>query len=96
MENKNQDQNFTLNIIDNYVKEISSNWVSIFLNAFLMIIFGVIFLAWPQKAVIFMAYLIGLMAILGGILMLSLSFKVKSIEKKYQKIKEELKSKIND
>lgn len=96
MEKKTQEENFIISIIDSYVKEISDNWKSIFSIGFLMVIFGVVFLVWPEKAIVFIAYLIGVMAIIAGFWILSLAFRVKNIENKYKKIKDGLKSKFFD
>lgn len=95
MQEKQQDI-FIISVVDNYIKEISANWKSIFAIGFLAILFGLIFLIWPETAMVFIAYLIGLMAIIAGVWAISLSFKVKNIETKYKKIKDGLKSKFFD
>jgi uncharacterized membrane protein HdeD (DUF308 family) len=94
-ENKKQN-NFIIGIIDTYVKEISGNWVNIFMISLLVVAVGLIFLVWPEQALVFIAYIIGLMSIIIGVWIMGLAFKVKSIEKKYQNIKENLKTKFFD
>ncbi|MFA5013242.1 MAG: DUF308 domain-containing protein [Candidatus Paceibacterota bacterium] len=88
------EQNFVVNIIDNYVRQISGNWWTFFVTGFLFILFGLIFLIWPEKAVVFIAYVIGLFAIIVGIWNIGAAMKIKKIEKNYQKMKENLKSKF--
>jgi uncharacterized membrane protein HdeD (DUF308 family) len=63
-------------------------------TGFLFILFGLIFLIWPEKAVVFIAYVIGLFAIIIGIWNIGAAMKIKRIEKNYQKMKENLKSKF--
>ncbi|MFA5080618.1 MAG: DUF308 domain-containing protein [Candidatus Paceibacterota bacterium] len=85
-----EDKNFAMSILDNYVKQISSNWWDIFITGLLFFIFGLIFIIWPEEAVKFIAYIVGIMAILAGVSIMYNSFKVKNIEKKYKKMKENL------
>lgn len=93
MQNKSEG-NFIISIVDNYVKQISSNWWDIFITGLLIFIFGSIFIFWPSESIIFIAYIIGVMAlILGGWIMYN-SIKVKNIEKNYQKMKENIKDKF--
>lgn len=90
----NQEENFVIGIVDNYVKELSSNWWDIFVTGLLLLVFGLIFIVWPQQSMIFIAYLIGVMAGVVGAIIMYNSFKVKNIEKNYQKMKKEMKSKF--
>jgi uncharacterized membrane protein HdeD (DUF308 family) len=90
----NQEENFVISIVDNYVKELSSNWWDIFVTGLLLFVFGLIFILWPQQSMIFIAYLIGVMAGAVGVIIMYNSFKVKNIEKNYQKMKKEMKSKF--
>jgi uncharacterized membrane protein HdeD (DUF308 family) len=87
-------ENFVISIVDNYVKEISSNWWDIFITGLLTAVFGIIFIVWPQQSIIFLAYLIGAMALFVGIMIIYNSFKVKNIERNYMKMKENIKSKF--
>jgi uncharacterized membrane protein HdeD (DUF308 family) len=96
MEKKNQEDNFIISIVDGYVKEISGHWASVFTIGLLIVVFGLIFLVWPEKALVFIAYIIGLSALIIGIWVLGLSMKIKRIEKKYHEMKENLKSKFFD
>ncbi|MDD4409584.1 MAG: DUF308 domain-containing protein [Candidatus Pacebacteria bacterium] len=90
----NLGENFVISIADNYVKQISSNWWDIFVTGALLFIFGAIFVIWPQQSITFIAYLIGVMAIVIGIVIMYNSFKVKNIEKNYMKMKENIKNKF--
>jgi len=92
MENKN----FAMPIIDNYIKQISSNWWDIFVTGLLFFIFGLIFIIWPEEAVRFIAYILGLMALIVGGWIMYNSFKVKNIEKNYNKMKQNLVGKFFD
>ena len=92
MENKN----FAVSILDNYVKQISSSWWDIFITGLLFFIFGIIFIIWPAEAVRFIAYIIGIMAIVAGVSIMYNSFKVKNIEKNYKKMKKGLFGKFFD
>ncbi|MDD5639996.1 MAG: DUF308 domain-containing protein [Candidatus Pacebacteria bacterium] len=91
-----EDKNFAMSILDNYVKQISSNWWDIFITGLLFFIFGLIFIIWPEEAAKFIVYIIGIMAILAGVSIMYNSFKVKNIEKKYKKMKENLLGKFFD
>jgi uncharacterized membrane protein HdeD (DUF308 family) len=92
MENKSKF--FVINIVDNYVREVSGNWWLVFLNGLIAILLGVSFIIWPVEALKIFAYFIGIIIILFGLQYIRLSFKVKGIEKKYEKVKENIKSKF--
>lgn len=92
MDKKNEDT-FIVGIVDNYVKEISGHWSNVFVMGVLIIVFGIIFLVWPEKAIVFIAYLIGLGALVVGIWMLQMSMKIKRIERTIE-MKENLRSKF--
>lgn len=92
MENKSRF--FIINVIDNYVKEVSGNWWLVFLNGLVAIILGLFFLIWPVEALKIFAYVIGIIIILFGLQYIRLSFKVKGIKKNYEKVKENIKSKF--
>ncbi|MCK9578114.1 DUF308 domain-containing protein [bacterium] len=92
MENKN----FVVPILDNYVKQISSNWWDIFVTGFLFFLFGLVFIIWPEEAGRFIVYILGIMALLVGSSIMYNSFKVKNIEKNYKKMKENLIGKFFD
>lgn len=92
MENKSKF--FIINIIDNYVKQISGNWWILFLNGIVAIALGISFIVYPVEALKILAYFIGFVIILFGLGYIKNSFKVKRIEKHYEKIKEDIKSKF--
>ena len=92
MENKSRF--FIINIIDNYVKEVSGNWWLVFLNGLVAIALGLSFIIWPVEALKIFAYFIGVLVILFGFQYIRLSFKVKNIKKNYEKVKEDIKSKF--
>ncbi|MDD5568911.1 MAG: DUF308 domain-containing protein [Candidatus Pacebacteria bacterium] len=92
MAQENKEQNFVINIVDSYVKDISGNWWTFFVTGLLFIVFGIIFLIWPEKTLIFIAYTIGLMAILVGFWNINAAMKVKRIEKRYEDMKKNFKS----
>ncbi|MCK9393843.1 MAG: DUF308 domain-containing protein [Candidatus Paceibacterota bacterium] len=91
-----ESKNFAMSILDNYVKKISSSWWDIFITGLLFFIFGLIFIIWPEEAVMFIAYIVGIVAILVGVSIMYNSFKVKNIEKNYKKMKEDLLGKFFD
>jgi uncharacterized membrane protein HdeD (DUF308 family) len=93
MQNK-KEENFVISIVDNYVKQLSSNWWDIFITGLLIFIFGLIFIFWPKESIVFIAYLIGVLAIILGSWIICNSIKVKNIEKNYQKMKEDIKGKF--
>jgi uncharacterized membrane protein HdeD (DUF308 family) len=92
MENKSRF--FIVNVIDNYVKELSGNWWILFLTGVFAITLGVSFIVYPIEALKIFAYFIGLIIILFGLGYIKNSFKVKRIKKNYEKIKEDIKSKF--
>ena len=92
MENKSRF--FIINVIDNYVKELSGNWWILFLTGVFAIALGASFIVYPIEALKIFAYFIGLIIILFGLGYIKNSFKVKRIEKNYEKIKEDIKSKF--
>lgn len=92
MENKSRF--FIINVIDNYVKELSGNWWILFLTGVFAIALGVSFIVYPIEALKIFAYFIGLIVILFGLGYIKNSFKVKRIKKNYEKIKEDIKSKF--
>jgi uncharacterized membrane protein HdeD (DUF308 family) len=92
MENKSRF--FVINIIDNYINEVSGNWWLVFLNGLVAIALGASFIAWPVEALKIFAYFIGIIIILFGLQYIKLSFKVKGIKKNYEQVKEDIKSKF--
>lgn len=88
-------QNFIITIIDKYVKSLSSNWWIVFLTGLAAILLGFAFIVYPKEALTVFSYLMGLLIILIGLGYLFSSFRVKKIEKKYEKLKEDIKSKFN-
>ncbi|HNY35918.1 MAG TPA: DUF308 domain-containing protein [Candidatus Pacearchaeota archaeon] len=85
---------FVINIVDNYIKEVSGNWWLVFLNGLVAIALGLSFMAWPEEALKIFAYFIGAIIILFGLQYIRLSFKVKGIKNKYEKVKQDIKSKF--
>lgn len=92
MENKSRF--FIVNVVDNYVKEVSGNWWILFITGLVAIALGVSFIVYPVDALKIFAYFIGVIIILFGLGYIKNSFKVKRIEKHYEKIKEDIKSKF--
>jgi uncharacterized membrane protein HdeD (DUF308 family) len=92
MENKSKF--FVINIMDRYIKEVSGNWWLVFLNGLVAIALGLSFIVWPVEALKIFAYFIGIIVILFGLQYMRLSFKIKGIEKNYEKAKENIKSKF--
>jgi len=92
MENKSRF--FIINVVDNYVKEVSGNWWILFLNGIVAIILGVSFIVYPVEALKIFAYFIGIIIILFGLEYIKNSFRVKRLGKKYEKLKEDIKSKF--
>jgi len=84
-----------IGIIDRYVKEVSGNWWIIFLTGVLAILLGLCFIIYPEEALIIFSYFFGIVVIFIGIFYIKNSFKVKSIEGKYERIKEKIKSNIS-
>jgi uncharacterized membrane protein HdeD (DUF308 family) len=91
---ENNSRFFIINIIDNYVKEISDNWWLVFLNGLVVIALGLSFIMWPEEALKIFAYFFGAIIVLFGLQYIRLSFKIKGIKKNYDKIKENIKSKF--
>jgi uncharacterized membrane protein HdeD (DUF308 family) len=87
---------FVISIIDNYVKDISGNWVNVFFIGLLFIVFGLVFFIWPDKTLIFVAYLLGAMTVFIGMGILRMALKVKRIERNYQNIKKKIENKFFD
>ncbi|MDD4531431.1 MAG: DUF308 domain-containing protein [Candidatus Pacebacteria bacterium] len=92
MENKSRF--FIINVVDNYVKEVSGNWWILFLNGIVAIILGVSFIVYPVEALKIFAYFMGIIIILFGLEYIKNSFRVKRLGKKYEKLKEDIKSKF--
>lgn len=91
---KNKSSFFVVNIIDNYVHEVSGNWWIVFLTGVVAIALGASFIIYPVEALKIFAYFIGAVIILFGLEYIKNSFRVKRIEKNYEKIKEDIKSKF--
>lgn len=92
MENKSRF--FVINILDKYIKEVSGNWWLVFLNGLVAIALGLSFIIWPVEALKIFAYFIGIVIVLFGFQYIKWSFKVKGINKKYEEVKENIKSKF--
>jgi|WetSurMetagenome_2_1015567.scaffolds.fasta_scaffold127771_2 uncharacterized membrane protein HdeD (DUF308 family) len=92
MENKSRF--FIISVIDNYVKEVSGNWWILFMTGIVAIVLGVSFIVYPVEALKIFAYFVGIVIIIFGLEYIKNSFRVKRIEKNYQKVKENIKSKF--
>jgi len=90
MENKSRF--FVINVLDNYISEISGNWWLVFINGLIAIALGLCFIIWPVEALKIFAWVIGVVIVLFGLQYINLSFKVKRIKKNYEKVKEDIKS----
>ncbi|OQB09155.1 MAG: hypothetical protein BWY21_00891 [Parcubacteria group bacterium ADurb.Bin216] len=91
---KKIEENFVISIFDNYIKEISSNWWDILFTGLLIILLGVIFIAFPSQSVVFLAYVIGFFSLIIGGIVIYAAIKVKNIERNYIKMKEDIKNKF--
>ena len=85
---------FIISIIDNYVKDLSGNWVSIFIIGLLLIIFSLVFFFFPNETLVFIVYILGTMLFFVGLGVLGMAMKVKRIESNYQKIKKNIEKKF--
>ncbi len=85
---------FVISIIDNYVKDLSGNWVSIFIIGLLLIIFSLVFFFFPNETLVFIVYILGTMLFFVGLGVLGMAMKVKRIESNYQKIKKNIEKKF--
>jgi len=85
---------FIVSIIDNYVKDLSGNWISIFIIGILLIIFSLIFFIWPNETLVFIVYVLGTMLFFIGLGVLGMAIKVKRIESNYKKIKKNIEEKF--
>lgn len=87
--------NFIIKIIDKYIKSLSSNWWIVFLTGLIAILIGFAFIVYPTEALMVFSYFLGILILIIGLAYIFSSFKVKRIEKKYEKLKEDIKSKFN-
>ena len=85
---------FIINIFDNYVKNISGNWWIVFLTGLTAVVLGVSFIIWPIEAMKIIIYFIGLVIIVVGLFYIKNSFMIKRIGKKYENLKEDIKSRF--
>ncbi|MDD3386352.1 MAG: DUF308 domain-containing protein [Candidatus Pacebacteria bacterium] len=85
---------FIINIFDNYVKNISGNWWIVFLTGLTAVVLGVSFIIWPIEAMKIIIYFIGLVIIVVGLFYIKNSFTIKRIGKKYENLKEDIKSRF--
>lgn len=86
---------FMINIFDNYVKKVSSNWWIVFTTGLVAVALGVSFIIWPLEAVKVLVYFIGFIIIIIGLGYIKNSFKVKKVGDNYERIKEDIKSKFD-
>lgn len=92
MENKSRF--FIVNVVDNYVREVSGNWWILFVTGVVAIALGVSFIVYPVEALKIFAYFVGIVIILFGLGYIKNSFKVKRLGKNYEKMKENIKAKF--
>lgn len=85
---------FIVSIIDNYVKDLSGNWINIFLIGILLIVFSLVFFIWPNETLVFIVYVLGTMLFFIGLGVLGMAIKVKRIEGNYKKIKKNIEEKF--
>jgi uncharacterized membrane protein HdeD (DUF308 family) len=85
---------FVISIIDNYVKDISGNWISIFIIGIILLAFSFVFFVFPNETLVFIVYILGTMLFFIGLGVLGMSMKVKRIESNYQKIKKNIENKF--
>ncbi|MDD4073922.1 MAG: DUF308 domain-containing protein [Candidatus Pacebacteria bacterium] len=85
---------FIINIFDNYVKNISGNWWIVFLTGLTAVVLGVSFIIWPIEAMKIIIYFIGLVIVVVGLFYIKNSFMIKRIGKKYENLKEDIKSRF--
>lgn len=83
-----------INIFDNYVKNVSSNWWIVFITGLLAIILGLSFIIWPLEAIKVFAYFIGIVIILFGLTYIKSSFRIKKVNRDYENLKEDIRSKF--
>jgi len=85
---------FVISIIYNYVKDISGNWINIFIIGIILIAFSLVFFIWPQETILFVVYSLGIMLFFVGLGVLNMALKVKKIESNYEKIKKNIEKKF--
>ncbi|MDD3292490.1 MAG: DUF308 domain-containing protein [Candidatus Pacebacteria bacterium] len=85
---------FVISIIDNYVKDLSGNWISIFIIGLLLIAFSLVFFIFPNETLVFIVYILGTMLFFVGLGVLGMAMKVKRIESNYEKIKKNIEKKF--
>jgi len=66
----------------------------VFVNGLLAMALGLSFIVWPVEALKIFAYFIGVIIILFGLQYIKLSFKIKGIKGKYEKVKYSIKAKF--
>lgn len=84
-----------INIFDNYVKKVSSNWWIVFVTGLVAVLLGLSFIVWPLEAVKVLVYFIGFIIIIIGLGYIKNSFKIKRATNNYERIKEDVKSKFD-
>jgi hypothetical protein len=85
---------FVISIIDNYVKDISGNWISIFMIGIILLAFSFAFFVFPDEILRFIVYILGTILFFVGLGVLGMAVKVKRIETNYQKIKKNIENKF--
>ena len=83
-----------INVVDNYVRDVSGNWWIVFLTGLFAIALGLSFIIYPVEALKIFAYFVGAMIIIFGLGYIKMSFKVKRINSNYETIKQDIKSKF--
>ncbi|KUK49819.1 MAG: hypothetical protein XD75_0190 [Parcubacteria bacterium 33_209] len=84
-----------INIFDNYVKRVSSNWWIVFVTGLVAVLLGLSFIIWPLQAVKVLVYFIGFIIIIIGLGYIKNSFKIKKASDNYERIKKDIKSKLD-
>jgi uncharacterized membrane protein HdeD (DUF308 family) len=84
-----------INIFDNYVKRVSSNWWIVFVTGLVAVALGLSFIIWPLEAVKVLVYFIGFIIIIVGLGYIKNSLKIKKASDNYERIKKDIKSKLD-
>ncbi len=84
-----------IKIFDNYVRKVGGNWWIVLITGLVAILLGLSFIIWPLEAVKVLVYFIGFLIIIIGMGYIKSSFRIKKGLDNYEKIKEDLRSKID-
>lgn len=85
-----------INIFDNYIKRVSSNWWIVFITGLIAVMLGIFFIIWPLEAVKVLVYFIGFIIIIIGFGYIKNSFKIRKAGKNYERVKKDIKTKFEE